>query len=144
MDYRYSILREDGSARSVGMALPISHKKSVEVCRLIRGKSLGKSIELLGKVMRLEAAVPYKRYNRGGVGHRRGIGVGRFPVKTCAEIIKILKDAQANAQSRGLQAGKLVISHISAQKAAKTFHYGRKSRRVMKKTHIEVVVKESK
>jgi len=124
------------------MAMPISFKQSVEVCSYIRGKRLQNSINRLNKVAQGLLAVPYRRYNKGGVGHRRGMATGRYPKKTCLEIIKVLEDAQANAQHKGLDTNKLIIKHISAQKAAKQPHYGRKRRTTMKRTHIEAVVKE--
>jgi len=36
----------------------------------------------------------------------------------------------------------LVIAHISAHKASKAWHSGRKSRRRMKRTNVEIVVEE--
>ncbi|MBI2574639.1 50S ribosomal protein L22 [Candidatus Woesearchaeota archaeon] len=144
MDYKYSAKTEQNEAKAVGMAMPISFKQSVEVCSHIRGRGVQDSISRLNRVVQGLAAVPYRRYNRGGVGHRPGMAAGRYPQKTCAEIIKVLEDAQANAQHKGLDTNKLVIKHISAQKAAKQSHYGRKRRTTMKRTHIEVVVKEKK
>ena len=58
------------------------------------------------------------------------------------EIIKLMEDVEANAQFKGLNTSNLVIAHISAHKAGKAWHYGRKSRRKMKRTTIEIVVEE--
>ena len=129
-------------ARATGLALPISLKKSILVCDSIRGKQLEKAIASLERVIMMEKPVQYRRFNKGGTGHKPGIGPGRYPVKTCMEIKKILEDAKANAENKGLQAKNLIIDHISAKKGSKSFHYGRKRRRLMKRTHIEIVVKE--
>ena len=59
------------------------------------------------------------------------------------EFIKLIESAEANAQFKGLNTSKLVISHISANKASKAWHYGRKSRRKMKRTNVEVIVEEN-
>lgn len=142
MGYKYSANTEQNEAKAAGIAMPVSFKQSVEVCSYIRGKGLRNSINALNRVVEGLSAVPYRRYNRGGTGHRPGMAAGRYPKNTCTEIIKLLEDVQANAQHKGLNANKLVIRSISAQKAAKQFHYGRKRRTKMKRTHIEVVVKE--
>lgn len=142
MGYKYSANTEQNEAKAAGIAMPVSFKQSVEVCSYIRGKGLRASINALNRVVEGLSAVPYRRYNRGGTGHRPGMATGRYPKNTCTEIIKLLEDVQANAQHKGLNANKLVIRSISAQKAAKQFHYGRKRRTKMKRTHIEVVVKE--
>lgn len=144
MEYKYSMETGENMAKAAGLALPISLKKSVEVCNLIRGKGLNKSIAALNRVAKDDVPVPYRRFNRGGTGHRPGIGPGRYPKKTCVEIVRILEDAKANAEHHGLSSDRLFIRHISAKKASKSFHYGRKRRRLMKRTHIEVVVEESK
>ncbi|MBI2133270.1 50S ribosomal protein L22 [Candidatus Woesearchaeota archaeon] len=145
MDYRYSIQTGKNAAKAVGLALPISLKKSVEVCSFIRGKNLKKSISQLDKASKGEIAIPFRKFNRGGTGHRKGrMGTGRYPQKTCIEITKILKNAAANAEHKGLNPDSLVITHICAKQASKSYHYGRKRRRLMKRTHIEVMVDEGK
>lgn len=129
-------------SRAVVIAAPVSFKKSVEVCSFIRGKKVSSAIAALSKAALMEIAIPFRKFNRGGVGHRPGMGTGRFPVNACKQIINLLNDAQANAQHKGLDTGSLVIRHISAKKAEKSFHYGRKRRRLMKRTHIEVVLEQ--
>ncbi len=142
MDYKYSMETEKNMAKAVGLALPVSLKKSVEVCDFIRGKNLQKSINQLNRVIKQEIAVPFKKFNCGGVGHKKGMAAGRYPIKTCMEITRILKDAQANAEHKGLNAGNLIIKHICAKSGSKSYHYGRKRRRLMKRTHIEIIVEE--
>ncbi len=142
MDYKYSMETGKNSAKAVGLALPVSLKKSVEICDFIRGKNLQKSINQLNRVINQEIAVPFKKFNSGGVGHRKGMATGRYPIKTCMEITRILKDAQANAEHKGLSPSNLIIKHICAKQGSKSYHYGRKRRRLMKRTHVEVVVEE--
>ncbi|MBI3034530.1 50S ribosomal protein L22 [Candidatus Woesearchaeota archaeon] len=143
MDYRYSIKASEKMAKASALSLPVSMKKTVEICNMIRGKNLQRAIRTLGMVVDGKQAVPYRRFNKGGTGHRKGMGTGRYPMKTCAEIIKLLENVRANAEQKGLQAPNLVISHIRASKGAKSFHYGRKRRRLLKRTHLEVAVEEA-
>ena len=88
--------------------LSISHKHATEVLRFIKGMEVNKAIKRLERVIAHEEAVPFKRFNRK-IGHRPGIGPGRYPEKTCSAIIEILKNAKNNALNKGLQEEKLVI-----------------------------------
>ena len=141
---KYSTPYEKGTARALGVSLPVSLKKSVEVCRFIRGKPLGKAIRLLELAKQKKVAVPFTRFNRGGTGHKPNIGPGRYPVAVCAELIKLLRQAEANAQGRGLNAQSMVIRNAIAKKGQTTPRYGRQRGRQAKRTHVEVVVAEAK
>lgn len=143
MSYHYSTLIKEGDAKAVGLDLPISTKHSIEICNHIRGKSLTQAKKILDEAVNLQKAIPFKRFN-GDVGHRKGhIGAGRYVPKACGTIKHILESAQANAVFQGLSANDLVIRHISAQKAANQQHFGRARRRLMKRTHIEVVLSQA-
>src|SRR3989344_4733350 len=130
-------------ARVFGNSLPISPKKAMEICSVLRNKSLAKAKERLSQVISKEKALPFSRFNRG-LGHRKGIGPGRYPIKTAAEVLKLLNALEANAQFKGLDTNSLVIAKMVANRASKTWHYGRKRRRMMKRANVEIVVEESK
>ncbi|MCM2325958.1 MAG: 50S ribosomal protein L22 [Candidatus Woesearchaeota archaeon] len=139
--YAFNELKEN-MARAYGRDLGISTKQSTEICREIRGMKLAKAKKLLSSVIKKEAAISMKRYNRD-TAHKTGMAAGRFPVTAATEILKILNSVESNAQTKGL--GKdLVIVHISAHKAVRPFHHGRKKRSKMKRTHIQVVLEEQK
>ena len=128
-------------ARAIGMNLPISFKQSVEICRFIKDKNISDAKNSLQKVIDKKIAVPFRRYN-WDLGHKKEIGPGRYPKNTSNEFIKLIEAVESNAQFKGLITSNLVISHISAHKAGKAWHYGRKSRRKMKRTNIEIVIEE--
>ncbi|MFH1181868.1 MAG: 50S ribosomal protein L22 [Candidatus Woesearchaeota archaeon] len=130
-------------AVSKALHMPLSFKKSVEVCSSLRGKSVKKALILLERVSKLKESIPFKRYNKGGLGHKVGYGPARYPVNVCKAMIKLVKDVQANAEQKGLNKESLVISRLMANKAQKTMHYGR-HRGQMKRTHIEIAVVEGK
>lgn len=129
-------------ARALGVSLPISTKKTVELCSFIRGRELSKVVRLLEGVLDEKVAIPFRKYAKGGTGHKPGIGPGRYPKNACVEVIKLLRQAEANAKNKGLDASRLAVSNILAKKAAQSWHYGRQRRRRMKSTHVEVVVSE--
>ena len=145
MGYTYAT-KEFGEnmARAAGVALPLSTKQCVEICNWLRGKSLSKAKEMLSSVIKMETAVPYRRFNKN-VGHKKGKGIaaGRFPIKAATTLLKLLEAVEANAQYKGLNTANLVITHICSQRAARAWHYGRHRGRKMKRTSVELVVQET-
>jgi len=131
----------ENMSRAQGRNLSISTKNSVEICRSLRNKNLQKGKKFLENVISMEEPVPYARYNQD-TAHRRGMGPGRYPINAAKEILTILKSAESNAQSKGLNTSKMVIVHINAHKASVPWRYGRQRRRKAKRTHIEVVLSE--
>lgn len=128
-------------ARAIGTALPISFKQSVEVCNFIKNKNINDVKKILQNVIKKETAIPFRIYN-WDLGHKKKIGPGRYPEKASRTFIKLIEAVEANAQFKGLNTSNLVIAHVSAHKAGKAWHFGRKSRRRMKRTNIEIIVEE--
>ena len=144
MAYKYSTETPENNAKAVGVSLPISTKHSIEICNFVRGKSVERVKRLLEEVVKGKTAVPFKRFTES-VGHRRGkMSAGRYPAKASKEILNIVKNAEANAQFKGLSVADLVVRHISSQRAAGAMHYGRQRGRQQKRTTIEVVVEEKR
>ena len=129
-------------ARAIGMALPISFKQSVEICSFIKNKDVNAAKKMLHNVAEKKMAIPFRRYN-WDLGHKKGMGPARYPEKASKEFIKLIENVESNAQFKGLNTSNLVIAHASAHKAGKSWHFGRKSRRVMKRTNIEIIVEET-
>jgi len=144
MPYKVKIkgIEEDRIARSKGRSLSVSFKQSVELARALRGKQLLEAYAFLDAVAAMKKAVPYRRYN-SNIPHRKGrVGPGRFPVKTALAFKKVLRNAEVNALSKGLDNTSLVIQHIAADKGASNFKPGRHRGRRGKSTHLEIVLAE--
>ena len=139
--YTFREYNKENMARAVGMALPISFKQSVEICNYIKHKNIVNAKKMLQNIIEKKSAVPFRVYNLD-LGHKKKIGPGRYPMKTSTHYIKLIEDVEANAQFKGMNTSNLVISHISSHKSAKTWHFGRKSRRRMKRTNVEIIVEE--
>ena len=136
-------MKDEHTAKINGRSLPISTKQSIEICNFIRGTNLEKAKALLGEVIKHKRAVPYKRFS-GDVGHKKGkIAAGRYPENACKAILSLLEGVEANAQFKGLNTSNLVISYICPNKASRPWHYGRQRRRKMKRTHIDIIVRET-
>jgi large subunit ribosomal protein L22 len=143
MAYSYAFNGKGNYARAVGVSMPVSHKKAILVCNFIRHKAVGKAKLLLQDVIAQKRAVPYTRFN-DGVGHRKGMNAGRYPIDTCKHILALLESAESNAQFKGLSTGNLVVVHTCAQRGPTTWHYGRHRRREAKRAHVEIVLEEKK
>jgi len=133
---------EEHSAKAKVNAVSISTKHCIEICNYLRKKKLQKAKELLQLAIEKKKPIPFKRFT-GDVGHRKGdLTSGRYIVKACNEVLKMLNTVEANAQFKGLNTSSLVISHLCANKASTPWRYGRQTRRKGKRTHLEVVVEE--
>jgi len=139
MTYNYSFQKyeKEKMARAVGLDLPISRKHSVEIINKLKNKTTTRAKKILEGIIAIETPIQYTRFNRD-LGHKKGIGPGRFPSKTAENILKIINSVEKNANTKGLSNPTIV--HMSANKAAAQWHYGRKKRRKMKRSHIEIVV----
>jgi len=115
------------------------------VCANIRGKSVEKAEELLEKAARKEMPIHYTKHNKK-LGHRGEIGgkKGRYPVKSVKLVQQVLKNAVANANTRGLL-GDLKVVHASANKQdiyPRIAPRGRWRRNNYETARIEIVVRE--
>jgi large subunit ribosomal protein L22 len=141
MKYKYAFKSDkENIVKVVGRDLGISTKQAIELCSYIRGMRLKNAITLLEKVMKKQAAVPFKRFTEGA-GHKKGFGAAKYPLRASEQFLALLKSLEANAQNKGLSAD-LKIIHACAQRAAEPFHYGRKRRIKMKRTHVEIAAEE--
>lgn len=107
------------TAHAIGKELPISPKKSVEVCRAIKGMHVEKAKEYLEDVIRKKKVVPYRRYKKT-VAHKKGIGPGGYPVRVANEVLKVIEAAQANADYKGLDSENMRIMAVSAHRGRTT------------------------
>lgn len=122
--------------------LPISTKQSVEIANFIRNKPVAKAKNLLNLVLEKKVAVPHKRF-KTHVAHRKGrIGPGRYPQKATKAFLKLIDSAQANAENKGLDVNKLIITEVVPTLGTRELHHGRQIRTMMKRTHIKVKVEE--
>lgn len=149
-NWRYSTLTTgDEMAKASGREIRISPKAAREVCRSLKGMKLDNAKIFLQNVIEKKTPVIYKRYNKK-IPHRSGITgwySGRYPIKAAKEILKILYNVEANAESKDLNIEELKIVHAASHRGRtlKRFTpraYGRASPRYEVLCHIEVVVAE--
>ncbi|XP_027096230.1 large ribosomal subunit protein uL22y-like [Coffea arabica] len=89
----------------------------------------------------------------GGVGrtaqakNRHSNGLGRWPVKSASFILDLLKNAESNAEVKGLDVDSLFISHIQVNQAQKqrrrTYRaHGKINPYMSSPCHIELILSE--
>merc|ERR1712083_586715 len=95
--------------------------------------------------------VPFRRF-MGGIGRHaqakvHGTSQGRWPKKSAEFLIQLLKNAESNAEYKGLDTEHLVVDHIQVNRAPKmrrrTYRaHGRINPYMSSPCHIEVVLAE--
>ncbi len=142
--YKYAFKDYDMEkmARCAILSASVSTKHCIEICNRIRGRKTEAAKKILTEAIEFKKPIPFRRFNHN-MGHKRATGPGRYPVKACTEILKAIESCEANAQAKGFSSSDLVITHICSNMASRPWHYGRARRRKSKRTHIEIVLKES-
>ena len=145
---QYSIQTDpETSCKAMGHELHISPRHAREICRAIKGMRTDRAEHYLENVVALKQAVPFKRHN-DGMGHRRGpMATGRYPQKAAQEMIKILKNALANGEYKGLDTERMKISHIATKKGRVIRGFmprarGRSTPKNTETVNIEMILKE--
>jgi large subunit ribosomal protein L22 len=135
------------SARAYGRDLPLAWKKSVELARQLRGRTVEKAREYLENVIALKQAVPMRTYNYW-VAHKSGLGPARYPVKAARAFLKILESAVANAEFTGKEdPDTMILRTVNAHKGAinKAYRpraYGRSGPWNQDTVNLEIVIEE--
>jgi large subunit ribosomal protein L22 len=130
------------SAKVIGRNLTISTKQAIVISKFIRGKNLNWAKKQLEGVVNMKVAVPFTVHNKK-IAHRKGrMAAGRYPINASKEILMLLNSLDANAQNKGLDSESLYISSIIPNQASRPMHSGRKSRTMMKRTHLEIIAEE--
>ena len=149
IDYSQKI-SGDNIAKAKANELNMSPKHSIEIAGFIRHKQINEAIAYLNEVIALKKAIPFKRFTRN-VAHKRGLpgnwDAGRYPVKASKAYIRILESLKKNAEYLGLDAEKLEIVHVTANRgrAQKAFFpraMGRATPKVRESVNIEIIARE--
>merc|ERR1719499_2486385 len=125
------------------------YKNTRETAHAIKGLKLMRAKQFLQNVIDHKEIVPFKRHT-GGIGRHaqcKGTGAsqGRWPQKSCNILLGVLRNAEANGESKGLDVSQLMIKHIAVNRAAKcrrrTYRaHGRINPFMSSPCHIEVVL----
>jgi len=113
--------------------------------------SLARAKAFLKNVLEHKEAVPFRRFN-GGVGRTAqakawGTTQARWPVKSAKYVLDLLRNAEANAENKGLDLELLHVTHINVNAAAKlrrrTYRaHGRINPFMSSPSHVELILTE--
>ncbi|KAL8300658.1 hypothetical protein RB593_010145 [Gaeumannomyces tritici] len=140
------------SARARGSYLRVSFKNTRETAQAINGWKLHRAVKFLENVQEKKEAVPMRRYagstGRCAQGKQFGVSKARWPTKSAEFLLGLLKNAESNADSKGLDTGNLVIKHIQVNQAPKqrrrTYRaHGRINPYMSSPCHIELILTEA-
>jgi large subunit ribosomal protein L22 len=146
----YSTIPADSAstAQAYGRDLPCSPKSGRNVARAIKGMPVVRAKEFLEGVIAIKIPVPFKVRVRK-IHHRKGgMGPGRYPVQTARCMLKVLASAEANAEYKGLDKDRLVISHSTAYQGTVVQAFtpraqGRATPHYNRLTNFEVILTQS-
>ncbi|KAJ9638287.1 60S ribosomal protein L17B [Coniosporium apollinis] len=150
---RYAATHIDSakSARARGSYLRVSFKNTRETAQAINGWKLERALQYLENVQAHKEAVPMRRYagstGRCAQGKQFGVSKARWPVKSAEFLLGLLKNAEANADTKGLDTSNLIIKHIQVNQAPKqrrrTYRaHGRINPYMSNPCHIEMILTE--
>jgi len=106
--------------------LRVHFKNTREAAFALRQMELSKAKAYLEAVLRKERVIPFRRFC-GGIGRTAQAknesstnnGQGRWPAKSVELLIGLLRNAESNAEVKGLDVDSLYISHIQVNQAVK-------------------------
>jgi len=139
------------SCKARGSNLRVHFKNTRETAQAIKKMPLKRAQRYLKNVISKKEIVPFRRFN-GGVGRKAqakvwGCTQGRWPKKSAEFLLQLLRNAESNADYKGLDVDRLAIEHIQVNRAAKmrrrTYRaHGRINPYMSSPCHIEVILSE--
>ena len=152
---RYSVEPEvpEKTAKSRGSHLRVHFKHCREIAHYTKGMKVNTAIKHLDDVLAFKAVIPFVKFT-GGIGRKAQAkqckapgNIGRWPVKAAAVYRDLLRNAVANAETKGLDAENLVIDHAQCNRAPpgrrRTYRaHGRIGKYASQPAHIEIILKE--
>lgn len=139
------------SCKARGSNLRVHFKNTRETAQAIKKMTLRRAQRYLKNVVAKKEIVPFRRF-KGGVGRKAqakiwGTTQGRWPEKSAQFLLQLLRNAESNADYKGLDVDRLVVEHIQVNRAPKmrrrTYRaHGRINPYMSSPCHIEVILSE--
>lgn len=110
---KYSIETDpEKSAKAYGYELHCSRKDSMNLAYALKGMKTEKAKKFLGEIIEMKRPLPTIFHKRKR-SHQKGIGAGSYPQKAAHYMLKIIENAENNAEYKGFDVENMKISHIS-------------------------------
>ena len=137
------------SCKARGTNLRVHFKNTRETSHTIRKMPLKRAVQYLKNVITKKECVPFRRFT-GGIGRcaqakQWKTTTARWPKKSAEFLLQLLRNAESNAEYKGLDVDNLVIDHIQVNRAPKmrrrTYRaHGRINPYMSSPSHIEVIL----
>merc|ERR1711915_993735 len=139
--------------QSAWLLSPSSLQEHQRNTQAIKKMHIRKANRYLKDVVAKKQLVPFRRFN-GGVGrkaqaknHKAPGSQGRWPKKSAEILLQLLKNAESNAEFKGLDVDSLVVEHIQVNEAPsmrrRTYRaHGRINPYMSSPCHVEMILSE--
>ncbi|MEM0466398.1 MAG: 50S ribosomal protein L22 [Candidatus Thermoplasmatota archaeon] len=144
---KYTAERDpDKSAKAYGYELHCSWKDAINCAHALKGMTVAEAKKYLEEIIEMKRALPAV-YHKQKVHHQKGIGPGSFPKKTASYMLKVVKNAENNAEYKGFDVDNMKITHIAAYQGRTIQGYmprahGRATNKNEQTTNIEIILEE--
>merc|ERR1712093_153744 len=144
---------EETSCKSKGSDLRVHFKNTRETAQAIKNMKLNDAKKYLEDVIDKKRAIPFRRFC-GGVGRTAQAaaagstnGQARWPKKSCEFLLGLLRNAEANAETKDLDVDKMIITHIQVNRAVqqrrRTYRaHGRINPYMSSPCHVEMILSQ--
>eukprot|EP00616_Rhizochromulina_sp_CCMP1243_P013404 CAMPEP_0118974020 /NCGR_PEP_ID=MMETSP1173-20130426/11030_1 /TAXON_ID=1034831 /ORGANISM="Rhizochromulina marina cf, Strain CCMP1243" /LENGTH=186 /DNA_ID=CAMNT_0006923721 /DNA_START=46 /DNA_END=606 /DNA_ORIENTATION=+ len=150
---KYSMDMDEATdySKAKASSLRVHFKHTREIMHTIKGMQLAKALKFLEDVLQYKQAVPFTKFT-GGIGRHAQLkqmkapgSKGRWPQKATKVVLDLVKNAEANAETKGLDTDKLFVKHAQANRAQKqrrrTYRaHGRINPYMSSPAHIELIL----
>ena len=144
---RYAVETDpEKSAKAFGYEIHCSQKDSMNIAYALKGMEVKKAKKLLEDIIEMKKPLPAVFHKRK-ISHQKGMSSGSFPKKAAQYILKVIENAENNAEYKGFDIDNMKILHISAYrgrtiKGVMPRAQGRATDRNEITTNIEVILEE--
>merc|ERR1719248_19716 len=139
------------SCKAAGTELRTHYKNMYNVTQAIKGMEYRKAVAYLEAVLEKKRYIPIRRYT-GCIGRTPQAKEfkhtqGRWPQKSVKMLLNIMKNAEANAETKNLDSEKLFIKHLAVncapQGRRRTYRaHGRISAYCSSPAHVQMILEE--
>ena len=135
------------TAKAYGYELHCSQKDSMNLANAIKGMNIEQAKKYLEEITDLKRPLPAVFHN-GKRAHQKGIGPGSYPEKAAKYMLKVIKNAENNAEYKGFDTENMKIIHASAYtgrvvRGIMPRAHGRATDKNRTTTNIEIVIEEA-
>ena len=145
---KYSIdIDPEKSAKAYGYELDCSAKDSMNLAYALKGMRSEDAKKYLQDIIEKKRPLPAV-FHDGKRAHQIGIGPGNYPQKAARYLLKMLENAENNAEYKGFDVENMKIAHISAYKGRvirgiMPRAHGRATDKNRTTTNIEIILEEA-